>query len=151
MFFAVYAPDLVGVYPTEFDIDGGMSTQENMFGNLSHLLGVQQTEDESFDFNGEPSLDLEYAMALVTSAQNITLYQVGDLVQGGSSTQRTTVSASLMFQLQAPPSTICLMLSTLPTARTKAEMIPLRMEFTLMTLQVDLRYDGLRFRSKKRC
>ncbi|KAE9408682.1 subtilisin-like protein [Gymnopus androsaceus JB14] len=68
MFFAVYAPDLVGVYPTEFDIDGG----------------VQQTEDESFDFNGEPSLDLEYAMALVTSAQNITLYQVGDLVQGAS-------------------------------------------------------------------
>lgn len=44
--------------------------------------GVQQTETESFDSNGEPSLDLQYGMALVTSAQNVTLYQVGDLVEG---------------------------------------------------------------------
>lgn len=46
------------------------------------FVGVQQTEDESFNDNGEPSLDLQYAMGLITAAQNVTLYQVGDLVEG---------------------------------------------------------------------
>ena len=34
-------------------------------------------------FNGESDLDLEYAMALV-NPQQVTLYQVGDLVEGAS-------------------------------------------------------------------
>lgn len=29
--------------------------------------------------NGESNLDLQYGMALVTGAQKVTLYQVGDL------------------------------------------------------------------------
>ncbi|KAL9127909.1 MAG: hypothetical protein Q9217_003295 [Psora testacea] len=44
---------------------------------------VVQTEVQSFAFNGESDLDLEYAMTLV-NPQNVTLYQVGDLVQGAS-------------------------------------------------------------------
>ena len=45
--------------------------------------GVLQTAVESFDYNGESDLDLEYAMTLVYP-QNVTLYQVGDLVEGAS-------------------------------------------------------------------
>lgn len=40
---------------------------------------------ENVTTNGESDLDLEYAMNLVTSRQNITLYQVGDLVIGMNS------------------------------------------------------------------
>lgn len=41
-----------------------------------------QTTDQSFDFNGESDLDLEYAMGL-TNPQPITLLQTGDLAEGG--------------------------------------------------------------------
>ena len=44
-------------------------------------LGVDQTTEQSFDFNGESDLDLEYAMAL-TNPQPITLLQTGDTVEG---------------------------------------------------------------------
>ncbi len=44
---------------------------------------VVQTTRESFGFNGESDLDLEYAMTLV-NPQKVTLYQVGDLVEGAS-------------------------------------------------------------------
>ncbi|EPE08375.1 subtilisin-like protein [Ophiostoma piceae UAMH 11346] len=44
---------------------------------------VVQTTNQSFSFNGESALDLEFAMALVYP-QTATLFQVGDLVQGGS-------------------------------------------------------------------
>ncbi|MCJ1254406.1 hypothetical protein MMC24_002221 [Lignoscripta atroalba] len=45
--------------------------------------GVVQTTNQGFQFNGESDLDLEYAMALV-NPQKVTLYQVGDLVEGAS-------------------------------------------------------------------
>lgn len=45
------------------------------------LTGVDQTTEQSFDFNGESDLDLEYAMAL-TNPQPITLLQTGDTVEG---------------------------------------------------------------------
>lgn len=44
---------------------------------------VVQTTNQSFSFNGESALDLEYAMALIYP-QQATLYQVGDLTQGAS-------------------------------------------------------------------
>lgn len=44
-------------------------------------LAVVQTTNQSFDFNGESDLDLEYAMSLV-NPQKITLLQTGDLVEG---------------------------------------------------------------------
>ena len=44
---------------------------------------VVQTQVEGFDYNGESDLDLEYAMTLV-NPQPVTLYQVGDLVEGAS-------------------------------------------------------------------
>lgn len=49
------------------------------------LLGVIQTIQTGFDFNGESNLDLQYAMNLVNpvgSTQEVVLYQVGDLPQG---------------------------------------------------------------------
>jgi hypothetical protein len=42
---------------------------------------VIQTTNQSFDFNGESSLDLQYGMGL-TNPQPVTLLQVGDLVEG---------------------------------------------------------------------
>ncbi|RDL35909.1 uncharacterized protein BP5553_06521 [Venustampulla echinocandica] len=54
-------------------------------GPITHLIdgAIVQTRNQSFDFNGESSLDLQYAMALVYP-QAVTLYQVGDLVTGAS-------------------------------------------------------------------
>ncbi|KAJ9155616.1 Aorsin [Pleurostoma richardsiae] len=44
---------------------------------------VLQTQNQSFSFNGESALDLEFAMTLIYP-QQATLFQVGDLVQGAS-------------------------------------------------------------------
>lgn len=67
MFFANFSPALVGSRPIFDSIDGG----------------ELQTIVESFDYNGESDLDLEYAMTLVYP-QNVTLYQVGDIAEGAS-------------------------------------------------------------------
>ncbi|MCJ1312828.1 hypothetical protein MMC25_006504 [Agyrium rufum] len=45
--------------------------------------GVDVTSNPSFNQNGESDLDLEYAIALVYP-QKVTLYQVGDTVEGAS-------------------------------------------------------------------
>ncbi|KAL8417217.1 hypothetical protein RB596_007367 [Gaeumannomyces avenae] len=45
--------------------------------------GEVQRKDRGFDFDGETSLDLQYAMALV-HPQRTTLFQVGDLMQSAS-------------------------------------------------------------------
>ncbi|KAH7883306.1 peptidase S8/S53 domain-containing protein [Phlebopus sp. FC_14] len=67
LFAKNFSTGLYGVSPQMVSIDGGaLST------------------NESFDINGESNLDLEYAMTLVTPKQNVTLYQVGDLVEGAS-------------------------------------------------------------------
>ncbi|KAF9222476.1 subtilisin-like protein [Gyrodon lividus] len=67
LFAKNFSSDLYGVSPTMVSIDGGsLSTQQ------------------SFDINGESNLDLEYGMNLVTSRQTVTLYQVGDMVEGAS-------------------------------------------------------------------
>ena len=58
---------MVGVRPKAVLIDGA----------------VVQTTNQSFDFNGESDLDLQYAMAL-TNPQQITLLQTGDLVEGAT-------------------------------------------------------------------
>lgn len=67
LFFNNFSEALVGERPTFDSIDGG----------------VLQTIVESFSYNGESDLDLEYAMTLVFP-QTVTLYQVGDLVEGAS-------------------------------------------------------------------
>lgn len=56
--------------------------------------GVLST-NASFDNNGESDLDLEYAMNLVTSKQNVTLYQVGDMPQGLDRDPITLLSSDL--------------------------------------------------------
>ncbi|THH29362.1 hypothetical protein EUX98_g4824 [Antrodiella citrinella] len=67
MFFGNFSPTQVGTRPKLVSVDGG----------------VIQTIDQSFDFNGESSLDFEYSFAL-TDPQPLTLLQTGDLVEGAS-------------------------------------------------------------------
>ena len=67
LFFSNFSKNQVQRTPTLDSIDGG----------------VDQTQEQSFDYNGESDLDLEYAMTLV-NPQKVTLYQVGDLVEGAS-------------------------------------------------------------------
>lgn len=67
MWFNQFSPSQNGQSPQVQLIDGATVQQQN----------------QSFDFNGESSLDLQYAMALV-SPQTVTMYQVGDIVEGGS-------------------------------------------------------------------
>ncbi|KAH8112254.1 subtilisin-like protein [Phellopilus nigrolimitatus] len=65
MFFQNFSASQVGQTPVFVSIDGG----------------VAQTTNQSFDFNGESDLDLQYAMSL-TNPQPVTLLQTGDLVEG---------------------------------------------------------------------
>jgi tripeptidyl-peptidase-1 len=67
MYFSEFEPSLVGQPPIVKLVDNG----------------VLQTENQSFNFNGESALDLQFAMALIFP-QQATLYQVGDLIQGAS-------------------------------------------------------------------
>ncbi|KAG2158529.1 peptidase S8/S53 domain-containing protein [Suillus bovinus] len=68
LFAQNFSTGLEGVSPTLVSIDGGsVSTSASEFG-----------------YNGESDLDLEYGMTLVTKEQSVTLYQVGDSVEGGS-------------------------------------------------------------------
>ncbi|KAB5560031.1 Pro-kumamolisin [Coniochaeta sp. 2T2.1] len=67
VFFSQFEPSLMGQSPIVQLVDNG----------------VLQTENQSFAFNGESALDLEFAMALI-HPQRATLYQVGDLVRGAS-------------------------------------------------------------------
>ncbi|KIJ52628.1 hypothetical protein M422DRAFT_43457 [Sphaerobolus stellatus SS14] len=67
LFFKNFSAHQVQTTPTFVAIDGG----------------VAQTQEQSFNFNGESSLDLEYGMTL-TNPQPVQLYQVGDLVEGAS-------------------------------------------------------------------
>ncbi|KAH7925311.1 subtilisin-like protein [Leucogyrophana mollusca] len=68
MFAMNYSQDLLGKEPYQISIDGG----------------YQQMEYQGFDYNGEPDLDLQYGMTLVTGKQQVTLYQAGDMVEGAS-------------------------------------------------------------------
>ncbi|KAJ8066000.1 hypothetical protein OCU04_005094 [Sclerotinia nivalis] len=67
LFFGNFSPALVGSRPKFDSIDGG----------------VLQTTVESFDYNGESDLDLEYGMTLAYP-QKVTLYQTGDIGEGAS-------------------------------------------------------------------
>ncbi|KAK7026138.1 hypothetical protein VNI00_015713 [Paramarasmius palmivorus] len=68
LFFRAYTKDLVGVTPILQSIDGGFP----------------QRAFQDFAYNVESNLDLQYAVALVTKKQNVTLYQVGDIYLGAS-------------------------------------------------------------------
>ncbi|KJA23288.1 hypothetical protein HYPSUDRAFT_201573 [Hypholoma sublateritium FD-334 SS-4] len=65
LFFKNFAPNMVGVRPIPVLIDGA----------------VVQNFSQSFNFNGESDLDLQYGMGL-TAPQPVTLLQTGDLSQG---------------------------------------------------------------------
>ena len=90
MFAKKYATGNSGKRPTLTSIDGGFV----------------QTNQTSFDFNGESNLDLQYGMALV-GKQPITLYQTGDDVEGklgyAISEGSILTDLSLRCLLQRPP------------------------------------------------
>ncbi|KAJ6527095.1 subtilisin-like protein [Mycena capillaripes] len=65
MFFANFSPTQVGTRPIPVLIDGA----------------IVQDIDESFNFNGESDLDLQYGMSL-TNPQPVQLLQTGDIVEG---------------------------------------------------------------------
>ena len=67
LFFANFSKRQIGERPIFDSIDGG----------------ALQTFNESFSYNGESDLDLEYGMTLVYP-QKVTLYQAGDFVEGAS-------------------------------------------------------------------
>ncbi|PCH45047.1 subtilisin-like protein [Wolfiporia cocos MD-104 SS10] len=67
-FFGNFSPSLVGQRPGLVSIDGG----------------YEQTSFAGISINGEADLDVQYAMALVGPTQNVTVYQVGDTVEGGT-------------------------------------------------------------------
>ena len=48
------------------------------------ILGTIDVSGSGFGYNGESNLDLQYAMALVGGRQPVTLYQVGDPLEGAS-------------------------------------------------------------------
>lgn len=67
MWFKQFVPNLQGTGPNQKLVDGA----------------IVQTINKSFTFNGESALDLQYGMALIYP-QLVDLFQVGDLVAGGS-------------------------------------------------------------------
>ncbi|KAI9066071.1 subtilisin-like protein [Trametes sanguinea] len=68
MFFSTFSKSQVGQRPEFVSIDGG----------------TLDVGGDNFNLNGESDLDFEFAMALVGKSQPVTLYQIGDNVQGGS-------------------------------------------------------------------
>ncbi|KAG8221268.1 peptidase S8/S53 domain-containing protein [Butyriboletus roseoflavus] len=68
LFAKHFSKDLIGKEPYVVSIDGG----------------IVQTINQSFPYNAESSLDLQFGMSMVTGEQTVTLYQVGDVVQGAS-------------------------------------------------------------------
>lgn len=66
-FFTNFSSKQIGQRPTLESIDGGVLINYN----------------QSFDTNGEADLDLQIAMSLIYP-QTVTLYQVGDLIEGAS-------------------------------------------------------------------
>ena len=67
MFFKNFSSNLIGTRPITDLIDGA----------------IVQDIVEDFGYNGESDLDLEYGYALAQDTP-ITLYQVGDIVEGAS-------------------------------------------------------------------
>ncbi|KAH7928646.1 subtilisin-like protein [Leucogyrophana mollusca] len=68
MFAKKFNPGVVGKPPKVVSIDGG----------------VVQTTNKSFGYDAEADVDIQYSSAILTSKQQVTVYQVGDLVEGGS-------------------------------------------------------------------
>jgi tripeptidyl-peptidase-1 len=67
MFYKNFSSSLVGTSPKLVSIDGGALVNESSFG-----------------INGESDLDIQYAQALIGKGLQLTLYQVGDDVEGAS-------------------------------------------------------------------
>ncbi|TBU55600.1 subtilisin-like protein [Dichomitus squalens] len=68
LFFKNFSSSQIGQRPVLNSIDGG----------------TIDVDGSGFDYNGESNLDLQYAMALVGKQQKVSLYQVGDTVEGAS-------------------------------------------------------------------
>ncbi|KAH0829140.1 peptidase S8/S53 domain-containing protein [Lanmaoa asiatica] len=85
IFFGNFSPTLYGRSPYMVSIDGGKGVRcTNFHIGLTFHSGYAQTEYQGFGYNGESDLDLQYGMGLVGPSQMVTLYQVGDMVEGAS-------------------------------------------------------------------
>jgi tripeptidyl-peptidase-1 len=113
MFNAMYSPALVGKSPTLVSIAGGKFPHqwiEETLLIITCILGVVQNIDRGFAFNGESDLDLEYTMNLVNFlgyVQKITLYQVGDLIEGISISSHSLSPRTHAIFIEGDPSTLC--------------------------------------------
>jgi hypothetical protein len=89
-------------------------------------IGVVQQQDQSFDFNGESDLDLEYAMSL-TDPTPVTLLQTGDLVEGLDLRSRDEYLLLISpLNLQEPGLITGWTPSINSTAHSKAATIPIK-------------------------
>lgn len=160
MFFSNFSSEQVGERPTLVSIDGGencrcLSAYAHFeipqishtaspvipsYGMLSDsFTGFVQSNQTGFDYNGEPNLDLEYAMSLVGPKQPVTLYQTGDDVEG-------ILFAPIHYvcginrhnRTQAPRSTTSSMPWMRLTAHMRAVMTRQRME-SIQTLTEDMK------------
>ncbi len=86
------------------------------------LSGVDQTDDQGFDTNGESDLDLQYAFGL-TNPQPILLLQTGDLVEGESLCALHSWDFQLRVLCQAHRSTIGWTPSMVPSVPLREAMI----------------------------
>jgi hypothetical protein len=88
--------------------------------------GIPQNISRGFNFNGESSLDLQYGMTL-TNPQLVQLYQVGDLVEGGSFNNLSAFSCSSYFLCSKKVSSEAWTPLTHRIVPLKAEMIRIKM------------------------
>lgn len=86
LFFHNFSSSQVGERPVITNIDGGTypSIRYIVIALRIHgpAVAIIQTNQTGFNFNGESNLDLQFSMALVGKSQPVTLYQVGDDVEG---------------------------------------------------------------------
>ena len=86
--------------------------------------GPDQTTMQSFNTNGESDLDLQYSMTLVGKTQPVTLYQVGDLIEGEDiSYPSMDIIWLTQAYLQVVRSITCWTRSMLPFVHSRAETI----------------------------
>ena len=83
LFFKNFSHAQIGQRPKLVSIDGGKipSFLSSLFVFDHGRIGILQTDQTGPDFNLESSLDLQYSMGLVGKNQQVTLFQVGDVIE----------------------------------------------------------------------
>ena len=69
--------------PSDFDVFFG-NYSKSQIGERPDFIAIDGAALNDYGEFAESSLDLQYVMGLVGKSQPVTLYQVGDNVEGGS-------------------------------------------------------------------